>query len=123
MAIDLLERIEVVGVVPAWPLALMENWLVNCKLDYSSLTIFPQYLVLCHLVLLTNSSVSCFGVFICLGCMHAHMASGTSNGSDYSAEKMLVCAVETNSEIFVRRNGVSMCPQLNSLELKCTYTV
>lgn len=119
----MLARIKVVGVVPAQLLALMENWLVNCKLDYSNLTIFLQYLVLCHLVLLTNSSAFSFGVLIFLGCMHAHMASGTSNGSDYSAEKMLVCAVETNSEIFVRRNEVNMCPQLNSLELKCTYTV
>lgn len=119
---DLLEITKIVSVAPAWPLALMENCVVNCKLDYSSLTVLLQYLVLCHLVLLTTSSVSCFAVFLFLGCMHMHITCRRRNDSDYLAEKMLVCVGETNSEMLVRRNGVGMCPRLNSLELKCMYT-
>lgn len=94
----------------------MKNGVVNCKLDYSILSLLLQYLmdaIWFSLQLL---------LFLALGCTCVYIASKRRSGSECSTGKMLVCICESSSEMFVRRNGVSVCSWLNLSELKCVYT-
>lgn len=94
----------------------MKNGVVNCKLDYSILSLLLQYVI--YAIWFSLQLL----LFLALGCTYVYIACKSRSGSDCSAGKMLVCICESSNEMFVRRNGVSVCPWLNWSEPKWMYT-